>query len=145
MIDRLIDRRVLLIGGGLCVGGLSLAGLALAGTPARAGAFISRRIAVSVRGTGRDVLLIPGLASGPAIWNRAMAAVPGYRWHLVQVRGFAGLPAEANATGDLIRPLSQEIGRYIRDARLTRPAVIGHSMGGTLALMLGLEGLAGRV
>lgn len=104
--------------------------------------FSSRRIMISVTGTGRDVILIPGLASGPAVWKPAIAAVPGYRYHLIHIRGFAGLPADLNAGGVLLTPIANEIARYIREAGLTRPALIGHSMGGTLAMMLAARGTA---
>ena len=33
-------------------------------------------------------------------------------------------------------PVADEIGRYIREARLGRPAVLGHSLGGSIALVL---------
>lgn len=137
-MDQGMDRRAL-IGGVLAAGGLLWSGTA------EAVPFSSRRIAVTVRGSGRDVLLIPGLASGPGIWNGVLGAVPGYRFHLVQVRGFAGLAPEANASGPLVQPLADEIARYITMSGLKRPAIVGHSMGGTLAMMLGLKGVAGRV
>ncbi|MDZ7895889.1 MAG: alpha/beta hydrolase [Sphingobium sp.] len=100
--------------------------------------FWSQRVSTRVQGSGPDVLLIPGLGSGPAIWNRAMRDVPGYRYHLLHVRGFAGLKADGNARGPLLTPIMEEIARYIAANRLQRPAVIGHSMGGTLAMMLAL-------
>ena len=134
-----LDRRMLLLGGA------ALAGALMFGSTAMAAPFASRRIAMTVRGTGRDVILIAGLASGPGLWNGVMAALPGYRWHLVHVRGFAGLAADANVSGPLIQPLADEIARYISAAGLRRPAVVGHSMGGTLAMMLGLKGVAGRL
>lgn len=138
MIDMRCDRRTMMLGAGA---------LLLATRPASAATkpFESQRIAVSVQGSGRDVLLIPGLASGPGVWNRTIAAVPGCRWHLVHVRGFAGLAPAANATGPLLAPVAAEIARYARQADLRRPVAVGHSMGGTLALMLGLDGVAGRV
>ncbi len=138
-MDRIIiDRRNLLLG--------ALAGAAMGwSSTATAAPFTSRRIAVSVRGTGRDVLLIPGLASGPGIWNGVLGAVPGYRYHLVQVRGFAGLAPDANASGPLLAPIADEIARYVTTARLQRPAIVGHSMGGTLTMMLGLKGLGSRL
>lgn len=129
----------------LAVVGGGVTAMVLAPTIALAAPFTSRRIAVSVRGSGKDVLMIPGLASGPGIWNGQLTALPGYRYHLVQVRGFAGLPADANASGPLIAPLVDEIARYVSAAGLARPAIVGHSMGGTLAMMLGLRGVAGRV
>ncbi|RVT41758.1 alpha/beta fold hydrolase [Sphingobium algorifonticola] len=106
---------------------------------AQAAAFASRRISVTVRGTGPDVLLIPGLASGPGVWAGTIAAVTGYRYHLVQVRGFAGLPPDANRSGPLIAPLVTDIAAYITQAKLVRPAVVGHSMGGTLAMLLAMR------
>lgn len=125
--------------------GAMLGGLLAGAPPAAAKAFASQRIAVTVQGRGRDVLLIPGLASGPGVWNRTIGAIPSCRWHLIHVRGFAHLPPGANASGPLIAPLAAEIARYCRDAGLKRPAVVGHSMGATLALLLGVDGIAGRV
>ncbi|MDI1294457.1 MAG: alpha/beta hydrolase, partial [bacterium] len=137
----IFDRRTLLAGGGAALGGW-----ALGVSPLWAAApFVSRRIAVTVRGAGRDVLLIPGLASGPGIWNGVIGAVPGYRWHLVHIRGFAGLAPDANASGALVQPVADEIARYAASAGLEQPAIVGHSMGGTIAMLLGLKGLAGRV
>jgi pimeloyl-ACP methyl ester carboxylesterase len=109
--------------------------------------FASDRISVSTVGSGPDVVLIPGLSSSPAVWSGLVAAVPGYRFHLVQVKGFAGVPAEANASGPVLSPTGAEIARYIRQEGLVRPALIGHSMGGTWAMMVatGNPGLAGRV
>ncbi|CAN5275434.1 alpha/beta hydrolase [soil metagenome] len=107
--------------------------------PAPAAPFASRRITVTVRGSGPDVVLIPGVASGPGIWNGVLTAVPGYRYHLVQVRGFAGLAADANESGPLIGPLVDEVARYITASALARPAIVGHSMGGTLAMLLALR------
>lgn len=101
--------------------------------------FRSRRIDVTVRGIGPDVILIPGLASGPGLWNRTIAAVGGYRYHRIHVRGFAGLAADLNGSGPLLGPVADEIARYIASAGLEHPAIIGHSMGGTLALLVALR------
>lgn len=137
MTDGLMDRRSLLCGAGALAAGWAM--------PALAADFASRRIMVTVRGSGRDVLLIPGLASGPGIWNGVTGQMPGYRWHLVHVRGFSGLAADANGSGPVVQPMADEIARYIAAAGLRRPAVVGHSMGGTLAMMQGIKGLASRV
>lgn len=96
----------------------------------------ARRFSVEVRGKGRDVLLLPGLTAPRSVWNGTVAAVPGYRYHLVQVAGFAGEPAGANASGPVLAPLVSDLAAYIASKGLTKPAVIGHSMGGTLAMML---------
>ena len=99
-------------------------------------AFASERIGVTVVGSGPDVVLIPGLTSSPEVWQSTVAAVPGYRYHLVHVSGFAGRPAGANASGPVLEPVADEIARYIREQRLSRPALIGHSLGGSWAMMV---------
>ena len=125
--------------------------LALAGSVPAASLVAPRfeptRFSVQVRGTGPDVILIPGLTSGREVWNGAVAAVPGYRYHLIQVSGFAGEPARANANGPIVTPLAEEIARYIADRGLQRPAIVGHSMGGTLAMLISARHpeLAGRI
>jgi pimeloyl-ACP methyl ester carboxylesterase len=113
------------------------AALGLAGLVAEeAAAFSSTRLSVVVRGSGPDVILIPGLTSGRGVWDGLVRALPGYRYHLVQVAGFAGDPARGNASGQVVSGVANEIARYIADARLATPAVIGHSMGGVVAMMV---------
>ena len=99
-------------------------------------AFRSDRISVRVLGSGPDVVLIPGLTSSSEIWEGTVRAVPGHRYHLVQLNGFAGHPAQGNASGAVIASAAEEIARYIRERGLKRPALIGHSMGGTIALSI---------
>jgi pimeloyl-ACP methyl ester carboxylesterase len=112
------------------------AAAASAPAEAQAPAFSSERIGVTVVGSGPDVVLIPGLSSEPQVWQSTVAAVPGYRYHLVHVSGFAGRPAGANASGPVLIPVAEEIARYIREARLERPAIVGHSMGGSWAMLV---------
>jgi len=95
------------------------------------------RFTVEVRGAGPDAILIPGLASSRAVWDDTARALEGrYRLHLVQVKGFAGEPAGANAEGPVLAPLVEALAAYVAEAKLERPAVIGHSMGGETALAL---------
>ncbi|MBA3676150.1 MAG: alpha/beta hydrolase [Sphingosinicella sp.] len=98
--------------------------------------FNSNRISVVVKGSGPDVILIPGLTASRDIWRGMVAAVPGYRYHLIQVNGFAGTRAGANGSGPVVGPVADEIARYITANKLKAPALIGHSMGGTLAMMI---------
>jgi len=103
---------------------------------ALAAPFESTRITVRTEGSGPDVVLIPGLNSSPRVWAEMIKAVPGYRYHLVQVSGFAGQPKGGNTEGAVAAPVAEEIDRYIKEAGLKQPAVIGHSMGGTMGMML---------
>lgn len=93
------------------------------------------------------MVLIPGLAASSGIWSSTASAVPGYRYHFVQVAGFAGTPARGNRAGPVAAAVADEIAGYIAARRLDRPAVVGHSMGGSIALMIGARhpGAAGKV
>jgi pimeloyl-ACP methyl ester carboxylesterase len=104
--------------------------------PAHSANFESERISVRTEGSGPDVILVPGMNSSPRVWAELVKALPGYRYHLVQVHGFAGKPVGANATGTVAAPVAEELARYIQVQGLGKPAVIGHSMGGTIGMML---------
>ena len=110
--------------------------LAMVAAQAEAAKFRSERLSVEVHGKGPDVVLIPGLSSSPRVWDTTMAAIPGYRYHVVRVAGFDGTAPAANGTGAVVEPVGEEIARYIREARLKKPAVIGHSLGGTWAMLI---------
>ncbi len=118
------------------------------GVAVSARAFVSDRISVVARGTGPDLILIPGLASHRDVWAGVAETLDDrYRLHLVQVNGFAGLAPGANADGSVAAPVAEEIARYVRESGLARPAVIGHSMGGTIGMMLAARhaGSVGRL
>lgn len=120
---------------------LTLLGCSKAPAPpadqASARPFTSDRISVVTRGTGPDIILVPGLNSHRDVWAGVADSLQGrYRLHLIQVSGFAGFVPGANADGPVSAPVAEEISRYITETGLTRPAVIGHSMGGTIAMML---------
>jgi pimeloyl-ACP methyl ester carboxylesterase len=95
------------------------------------------RFTVQVRGKGPDVILIPGLSSSAVIWEPTAKALEGrYRVHVVQVAGFAGAPTAGNATGQVVAGVAEGLAGYIQAKGLKTPAVIGHSMGGTIGMEL---------
>lgn len=94
------------------------------------------RLSVEIVGSGPDIVLIPGLASSRATWRATAERLRGqYRLHLVQIAGFAGEPARANASGAVFDPVLADLDRYMV-ALKSPPIVMGHSMGGALALAL---------
>ncbi|QBQ49272.1 alpha/beta fold hydrolase [Brevundimonas naejangsanensis] len=110
---------------------------------AQQGAFTSDRLSVTVDGPegAPDLILIPGLSSSPAVWQGTVDHLAGrYRIHRIHVAGFAGAAPQANAQGDAPQPVgapvAEDIARYIREQHLNKPAVVGHSMGGTMGMML---------
>lgn len=88
-------------------------------------------------GKAPDVILIPGLASSRDVYAAEVKLLaPEYRLHRIQVAGFAGEPAGPNASGPILGAVVEELHQYIVNNRLQHPAVIGHSLGGLLGLML---------
>src|SRR6201999_2699577 len=95
------------------------------------------RFSVTVTGSGPDVILIPGLASSAATWDGTVAHLKDhYRLHVLNLAGFAGEPAAGNTTGDVLAPSVEAIDAYIKANHLDHPAIVGHSLGGTMTLML---------
>lgn len=114
---------------------------------AAARAFTSNEISVATRGSGPDIILIHGLAGHTGVWSQSADALDDrYRLHLVQIHGFGGVP-RTSADTLVTAAVAREVARYIRETGLTRPALIGHSMGGTIAMMVTARnpGLVGRV
>lgn len=111
------------------------------GSGARAQAvFSSRRITVTTRGRGPDVILIPGLASTAEVWRGVADRLAGRRrLHLVSVRGFGDLGPGANASGAVMGAIAVEVRRYTTEQGLERPAIIGHSMGGQVGLRVAAD------
>ncbi len=115
--------------------------------PQAAPVFASDRLSVEVVGAGPDVILIPGFASSREVWRAEAERLKATRRvHLVQLAGFAGEPWP-HGDGPFLEPMIGELARYVREAGLDRPALIGHSMGGLTGLMLAQRHpeLVGRV
>lgn len=94
---------------------------------------------VEVVGQGPAVILIPGLASSGEVWQSTVDALKAnYQLHIFTLAGFAGVaPIPMQNWGEGYLPLQQHaILRYIREQQLDKPVVIGHSLGGYLALAL---------
>jgi pimeloyl-ACP methyl ester carboxylesterase len=88
-------------------------------------------------GKGTDVILIPGLSSSRDVYAaEAKLLTANYRLHLIQIAGFAGDPAGPNASGPILVPVVEQLHQYIVTNKLQPVPVIGHSLGGLLALML---------
>jgi pimeloyl-ACP methyl ester carboxylesterase len=87
--------------------------------------------AVKVVGSGRPMLLIPGLCCGADVWDGTVAHFKDrYECHVLTLAGFAGQPS---IDGPFIETMRDGIIRYIADKKLDLPVIVGHSIGGTLA------------
>ncbi len=92
---------------------------------------------VKVTGHGQPMILIPGLASSGETWDSTVARYKDrYECHVITVAGFAGVPRIAAPMLDTVR---DQLAAYIREKKLVKPVIVGHSLGGFLAL-----GIAGK-
>jgi pimeloyl-ACP methyl ester carboxylesterase len=89
---------------------------------------------VKVTGHGRPMILIPGLSSSGEVWDTTVARYKDrFECHVLTVAGFAGVPRVPAPMLDRVR---DGLADYIRKQKLDHPVVIGHSLGGFLALSL---------
>jgi len=94
-------------------------------------------ISIQVVGKGSPVILIPGLSSPRAVWDGvAPELAKNHKVYLVQVNGFAGDAPRDNLIPGLLDGVVAELHAYIADQKLQGAAVVGHSMGGLVSLML---------
>ena len=94
-----------------------------------------RDLKVDVVGSGRPVLMIPGLNSAASTWTETCAALqPQVQCHIVQLPGFAGAPAVQ--TDAFLDGMRDRLLAYLDDRQLRQPVVMGHSLGGALALKM---------
>ena len=94
-------------------------------------------ISVQVIGKGSPVILIPGLSSPRAVWDGvAPELAKSHTVYLVQVNGFGGDAPGANLQPGILDGMVADLHNLIDDRKLEDAAVVGHSMGGLVGLML---------
>lgn len=110
-----------------------LALLFLAVWPLAAGRAQHPDFEVKVSGQGRPVIFIPGLGNPGAIWDRVLAKLPsGIQAHVISIAGFGTVPP--TGARPLLSNVRDELIAYIRENHLQHPVIVGHSLGGFLAL-----------
>ncbi len=88
---------------------------------------------------GQPVILIPGLASGAWVWQDTINHLrKNHVVYALTLAGFDGVPAPAKMTG-LMDQADASLLQLIRDQHISKPVLIGHSLGGTLAIRFATE------
>lgn len=93
-------------------------------------------IEVQVTGRGEPLIFIPGVASPGAVWEETVAHLQDrYECHVVSIAGFGSMAPVK--TGRFLDEVRSQIIAHVRSQKLHKPTLIGHSLGGALALAVG--------
>ncbi len=95
-------------------------------------------IHVTQYGSGpQSLIFIPGLTCGPWEWFGQIAHfAPSYTIYALTLPGFDGRPPIAPP---LFKTVSSDFWKLLAERHIDKPVVIGHSLGGTLGLMLATQ------
>lgn len=101
---------------------------------------------VKKTGNGNQALIfIPGFASSGDIWNETTAKFEkDFTCYTLTMAGFAGIKPQTDAS---FKDWEKGIATYIKDNKIEKPILIGHSMGGGIALAIAADypELAGKI
>ncbi|AZB34198.1 alpha/beta fold hydrolase [Chryseobacterium bernardetii] len=93
---------------------------------------------VKKSGRGKQsLILIPGFASSGDVWNETTAKFDkDFTCYTLTMAGFAGAKPDADAS---FKDWEKEIAAYIKNNKIEKPVIIGHSMGGGLAMAIAAD------
>ncbi|AOC95077.1 Sigma factor SigB regulation protein RsbQ [Flavobacterium anhuiense] len=85
----------------------------------------------------QSIIFIPGFASSGEVWkDTKIAFEKDFTCYTLTMSGFAGIQPQPNPS---FENWKNEIAAYIKDNKIEKPILIGHSMGGGLALAIAAD------
>lgn len=93
---------------------------------------------VKISGQGKQsIIFIPGFACSGEVWDATRSMYEqNYTCYTLTMSGFAGAAAQPSPT---FKKWEESIASYITEKKINNPIIIGHSMGGGLALALAAD------
>ena len=91
----------------------------------------SPAFSVKKYGSGEPILLLPGFATPGEVWKETAEALPSYQHYMITYAGFGSQPAVKMPWYEKIK---DGLIAYIIEEDLKGLSLIGHSMGGNLAV-----------
>lgn len=92
---------------------------------------------IKVEGSGPAVFFIPGLNSNASVFTDACNAIKATnQCYLLTLPGFAGAAPLAADDVDFLTNMRDRIEHYLQAKHLKSVTLVGHSLGGTLSLMI---------
>jgi len=91
----------------------------------------------AVNAGGSALILIPGATNNASVWDATIQRfAPSHAIYALTLAGFGGRPA---VTAPMLDKATADIAALIEKEHIDKPVVIGHSLGGHLALRLAAE------
>ena len=99
--------------------------------------FAQSAISVAKSGKGNPIIFLPGFTTPGSVWDETVKHLDGsFESHIVSYAGFNGLaPIDTPWYGAIKKQLAD----YIKKEKLSNVTIIGHSMGGNLAINMASE------
>jgi pimeloyl-ACP methyl ester carboxylesterase len=93
---------------------------------------------VKIMGEGsQNIILIPGLSCSGEVWNQTVDHYKtNHKCYILTFHGFAGLKADSVTS---FINWENSIARYIKENKIQQPVIIGHSIGGGMAMLLAAD------
>ncbi|KYG78544.1 hypothetical protein AWW68_06570 [Roseivirga spongicola] len=86
------------------------------------------------------MIMIPGLTCDGAVWDTTIEALGDqYQYHVLTLPGFAGQAPLENLEAGFFDQVRTLVYNYIDEKQIEKPIIVGHSLGGFLALQIGIE------
>ncbi len=93
---------------------------------------------VQVSGTGKPILFFPGFTCPGEVWEDTVAELSkNYECHVFTFAGFGTVPAIEKPW---LPKIKEGVLEYIIANKLNAPTLVGHSLGGALALWMAADG-----
>jgi len=84
-------------------------------------------------GKGNPIILIPGYSCSGEVWNETVNHLKNnYELHVLTIAGFGGVKPIEN--DEILKTVRNEIIQYVKDKKLNKPMLIGHSLGAFMTL-----------
>lgn len=93
---------------------------------------------VKVSGHGnKNIVFIPGLSCSGDVWNETLARYEkDYTCYVLTFHGFAGVAPDDTAS---FKGWENAVAGFIKEKKIEKPIIIGHSIGGGMALLLAAD------
>ena len=93
---------------------------------------------VKKTGEGKQSLIfIPGFSCSGEVWNETTSVFEkDYTCYVLTMAGFAGVPPQSDPT---FQSWEKGLANFIEQFKIEKPVIIGHSMGGGLAMALAAD------